>query len=135
MLRCLGAAARTARNANAPSRAAASGLDAVLLDVDNGPGFLLHPANAELYAGGLLAAGVRALRPGGVLAVWSAERSPQLLRTLGRVGVREREVLRLRFFENRTQTQIGEQIGLSQMQVCRILTHTLSSLREQALPS
>ena len=48
---------------------------------------------------------------------------------------REREVLRLRFFENRTQTQIGEQIGLSQMQVCRILTHTLTALREQALPS
>ncbi|MFF3567663.1 SigB/SigF/SigG family RNA polymerase sigma factor [Nocardia jiangxiensis] len=48
---------------------------------------------------------------------------------------REREVLRLRFFENRTQTQIGEQIGLSQMQVCRILTHTLTRLREQAVPS
>jgi RNA polymerase sigma-B factor len=48
---------------------------------------------------------------------------------------REREVLRLRFFENRTQTQIGKQIGLSQMQVCRILTHTLNSLREQALTS
>lgn len=47
---------------------------------------------------------------------------------------REREVLRLRFFENQTQAQIGEQIGVSQMQVCRILTTTLTTLRHQALP-
>lgn len=46
---------------------------------------------------------------------------------------REREVLRLRFFENQTQTQIGEQIGVSQMQVCRIITTTLNKLQEQAL--
>jgi spermidine synthase len=84
-------------------RLPASGLDAVLLDVDNGPGFLLHPANAEVYAGGFLAAVVRALRPGGVLAVWSAERSPELLRTLGRVGLRGREELR-------TVTRDGRQL-------------------------
>jgi spermidine synthase len=75
-------------------RLPAAGLDAVLLDVDNGPGFLLHPANAEVYAGGFLAGAVRALRPGGVLAVWSSDRSAELLRTLGRVGVHGREVLR-----------------------------------------
>ncbi len=75
-------------------RLPAGRLDAVLLDVDNGPGFLLHPANAGVYGGGFLAGAVRALRPGGVLAVWSADRSPRLLRTLGRVGVRGREVLR-----------------------------------------
>jgi spermidine synthase len=75
-------------------RLPAGGLDAVLLDVDNGPGFLLHPANAEVYGGGFLAGAVRALRPGGVLAVWSSHPSPELLRSLGRVGVRGREVLR-----------------------------------------
>ncbi|WP_308014648.1 SigB/SigF/SigG family RNA polymerase sigma factor [Nocardia coffeae] len=47
---------------------------------------------------------------------------------------REREVLRLRFFENQTQTQIGGQLGVSQMQVCRILTRALAALRERALP-
>ncbi|MBY8860420.1 SigB/SigF/SigG family RNA polymerase sigma factor [Nocardia sp. CA2R105] len=46
---------------------------------------------------------------------------------------REREVLHLRFFENRTQTQIAEQIGVSQMQVSRILSATLTTLRNRAL--
>ncbi|MQY28355.1 SigB/SigF/SigG family RNA polymerase sigma factor [Nocardia aurantia] len=46
---------------------------------------------------------------------------------------RERRVLRLRFYEHRTQLQIAEQLGVSQMQISRILTKTLSALREQAL--
>jgi RNA polymerase sigma-B factor len=53
---------------------------------------------------------------------------------LSDLSAREREVLRLRFFENQTQTQIGERLGVSQMQVCRILTKTLARLRERALP-
>ncbi|WP_332838134.1 SigB/SigF/SigG family RNA polymerase sigma factor [Nocardia terpenica] len=46
---------------------------------------------------------------------------------------RERTILHLRFFESKTQTQIGRQLGISQMHVSRILSHTLRSLREQAL--
>lgn len=46
---------------------------------------------------------------------------------------REREVLRLRFFENRSQTEIAERIGVSQMQVSRLLSATLTDLRERAL--
>ncbi|WP_054814652.1 RNA polymerase sigma factor SigF [Nocardia arizonensis] len=46
---------------------------------------------------------------------------------------RERQVLVMRFFENRTQAQIAERLGVSQMQVSRILTRTLKNLREQAL--
>ncbi|MFC3964850.1 RNA polymerase sigma factor SigF [Nocardia jiangsuensis] len=46
---------------------------------------------------------------------------------------REREVLIMRFFENRTQTQIATHLGVSQMQVSRILTRTLAALRAQAL--
>ncbi|MEV0245654.1 RNA polymerase sigma factor SigF [Nocardia sp. NPDC050712] len=46
---------------------------------------------------------------------------------------RERKVLILRFFESKTQTEIAEQLGVSQMQVSRILSKTLSTLREQAL--
>jgi len=59
--------------------------DAVLLDVDNGPAFLVHESNAGLYADAGLAAAVAALRPGGVLAIWSSDPAPELadrLRTL-----------------------------------------------------
>jgi spermidine synthase len=46
--------------------------DAILLDVDNGPDGLTHPDNDRLYARKGLIAAREALRPGGVLAVWSA---------------------------------------------------------------
>ncbi|MFB8277275.1 RNA polymerase sigma factor SigF [Nocardia colli] len=46
---------------------------------------------------------------------------------------RERQVLIMRFFESLTQAQIAEQLGVSQMQVSRILTKTLNTLRTQAL--
>ena len=45
---------------------------------------------------------------------------------------RERLVLRLRFVEDMTQSEIAEQIGHSQMHVSRILRRTLERLREQA---
>ncbi len=44
---------------------------------------------------------------------------------------REREVLHMRFFESMTQSQIAERIGVSQMQVSRILANTLRILRDQ----
>ena len=44
---------------------------------------------------------------------------------------RERTVLVLRFFESMTQTQIAEQLGVSQMHVSRILAKTLAQLRDQ----
>ena len=46
--------------------------DAILLDVDNGPDGLVRAANDRIYSPAGLAAAKRALRPGGVLAVWSA---------------------------------------------------------------
>ena len=52
--------------------------DAVLLDVDNGPDFLVHGRNASVYQQGGLAAAARVLRPGGMLAVWSAAPSVSL---------------------------------------------------------
>ena len=45
---------------------------------------------------------------------------------------REREVLRLRFAEDLTQAEIGERIGLSQMQVSRIIRQALGRLRSYA---
>ena len=57
--------------------------DAVLLDVDNGPGFLVHAPNAALYRPPGLATALAALRPGGVLAIWSSDPAPELVATLG----------------------------------------------------
>jgi spermidine synthase len=52
--------------------------DLVLLDVDNGPGHLVHQANAELYRPPALRGARAVLREGGVLVVWSAAPSPEL---------------------------------------------------------
>jgi spermidine synthase len=46
--------------------------DAILLDVDNGPDGLSRSANDRLYGFPGLAAARQALKPGGVMAVWSA---------------------------------------------------------------
>jgi RNA polymerase sigma-B factor len=50
------------------------------------------------------------------------------------LSARERRVLILRFVEDRTQTQIAELIGVSQMQVSRILRAALEKLRELTEP-
>jgi spermidine synthase len=49
-----------------------SAFDAILLDVDNGPEALIRKANDALYDRNGLSAIRRALRPGGILAVWSS---------------------------------------------------------------
>jgi RNA polymerase sigma-B factor len=46
------------------------------------------------------------------------------------LSARERRVLKLRFINDMTQTQIASQIGVSQMQVSRILRRALANLRE-----
>ncbi|MCU1603778.1 MAG: Spermidine synthase [Modestobacter sp.] len=60
-------------------RSGAGRWDAVLLDVDNGPGFLVHESNGTLYRPAGLATALAALRPGGVLAIWSSAPAPELL--------------------------------------------------------
>jgi RNA polymerase sigma-B factor len=47
---------------------------------------------------------------------------------------REREVLRLRFEEDLTQSQIGERVGVSQMHVSRLIRQAVAKLREAAQP-
>jgi RNA polymerase sigma-B factor len=49
--------------------------------------------------------------------------------------VRERRILYLRFFRGLTQTQIAVELGISQMHVSRLLSRTLSVLREKVGPS
>ena len=67
-------------------RSSRAGYDAILLDVDNGPEGLTRDGNGGLYAAAGLRAAHSALRPGGVLAVWSAHPSPPFTRLLGQCG-------------------------------------------------
>ena len=48
---------------------------------------------------------------------------------LAALDERERRILTLRFYGNQTQTQIAEQIGISQMHVSRLITRALAKLR------
>lgn len=61
-------------------------LDAILLDVDNGPGFLIHDHNARVYAADWLRAASERLRPDGVLAIWSEAPVPTLGAALAELG-------------------------------------------------
>jgi spermidine synthase len=60
--------------------------DAILLDVDNGPSALTSPSNARLYGPSGLARAAQALKPCGLLAVWSASDEPEFTRKLERAG-------------------------------------------------
>lgn len=66
--------------------AGAARYDAILLDVDNGPDGLTRPANDGLYDARGLAKAKAALRPGGVLTVWSAAPDPAFARRLRQAG-------------------------------------------------
>lgn len=67
-------------------RAAKALYDAILLDVDNGPDALAHDRNEGLYRGRGLSEAHRALRPGGVLAVWSFSDDDAFTRRLKAAG-------------------------------------------------
>jgi RNA polymerase sigma-B factor len=61
-----------------------------------------------------------------------AESRATLEQLMRAVTPREREVLRLRFEEDLTQAEIGERIGVSQMQVSRIIRQSIARLRTVA---
>ena len=66
--------------------------DAILLDVDNGPDGLTCEGNDRLYSPVGLEAAKAALRPGGVLAIWSADPDPAFARRLSHAGFAVEEV-------------------------------------------
>jgi spermidine synthase len=56
--------------------------DLVLLDVDNGPSFLVHDSNARVYEDAFLTEVRRILRPGGALVIWSMDEATGLQRSM-----------------------------------------------------
>ena len=50
---------------------------------------------------------------------------------IGELPDREQSILTMRFYGNMTQAQIGEELGISQMHVSRLLSHALAFLRER----
>ena len=68
------------------------GYDAILLDVDNGPNGLTRAANSQLYSSRGLDLAKVALKPGGILAVWSAKPDASFSRRLKDVGFKVEEI-------------------------------------------
>ncbi|UFQ14277.1 MULTISPECIES: RNA polymerase sigma factor SigF [Streptomyces] len=54
---------------------------------------------------------------------------------VARLPERDREILHMRFVEELTQSQIGERLGVSQMQISRLLSRTLATLRKGMVPA
>ena len=75
-----------------PIRSAQSHYDAILLDVDNGPDGLTRDENGWLYAPRGLEAARASLKPGGILAVWSAAPDRSFARRLAEAGFAVDEV-------------------------------------------
>jgi len=73
-------------------KAEANAFDAILLDVDNGPEGLTHKKNNWLYSMEGLNTTYMALRPQGILAVWSAGPAPEFVQRLRKAGFEVEEV-------------------------------------------
>jgi spermidine synthase len=71
---------------------AQASFDAILLDVDNGPDGLSRAANDGLYNLRGLHAARKALRPKGLLAIWSAAPNKEFVQRLGRAGFAVEEI-------------------------------------------
>jgi spermidine synthase len=66
--------------------------DAILLDVDNGPEGLSRPGNDALYSHAGIARAKSALKPGGLLAVWSVAPDPHFTKRLQQSGMQVEEL-------------------------------------------
>ena len=73
-------------------RAERSAFDAIVLDVDNGPSALTAKTNDQLYGLRGLQNAAAALRPNGILAVWSAGPDPAFTKRLQQAGFSAEEV-------------------------------------------
>jgi hypothetical protein len=102
-------------------RQASGTYDAILLDVDNGPDGLSRAGNNALYSAGGLAAASAALKPGGILAIWSAADDPVFARRLSQAGFRVEELaVRARSNGKARDTSSGLPAGDSPAQTANI---------------
>jgi spermidine synthase len=67
--------------------------DAIALDIDNGPDFLIHQENSSVYTPEFLRLAYQRLAPGGRLAIWCQGPAPELLAALRSVGGRAQQHL------------------------------------------
>jgi spermidine synthase len=65
--------------------------DAIVLDVDNGPDFLIHGQNRALYTGEVLRVAYAQLTAGGTLAIWCQSAAPMLRAVLEGMAPSTRE--------------------------------------------
>jgi RNA polymerase sigma-B factor len=89
-----------------------------------------RPASADKEDGDRLVDALGADDPGFA----RAEQSATVQRLARVLTDREREILRLRFREDLTQAEIGERLGVSQMQISRLLRQAIERLSETAQP-
>lgn len=68
-------------------RESPAAFDAIMLDVDNGPNAMTHSGNAQLYTPEGIRLAMRALRPGGCLAIWSVTVDVAFEKRLRREGL------------------------------------------------
>lgn len=59
--------------------------------------------------------------------VWTEHAA--LSEAMGHLGERERKILLLRYYEGKTQTEISEEVGISQAQVSRLEKNAISAIR------
>ena len=89
---CLDDPRSEVRQGDVAALIAEGGWDAILLDVDNGPGGLTRKENDGLYGASGLARAKQALTPGGLLAVWSSVQDHAFTRRLKQAGFAVEEV-------------------------------------------
>ena len=64
-----------------------------------------------------------------------AENRMALIQALGELSDRDRAIVRMSFLEDMTQSEIGEELGVSQMQVSRLLALAVRRLRDRMVPA
>lgn len=91
----------------------------------------LHPASLDVGVGADRESTLGDLLSDGGDELERAELSALLWSASRALTARERRVVHLRFFEDRTQQEIAKEVGVTQMQISRILTKALGILRER----
>lgn len=120
--------ARLGRSPTVPELARAMGEheEAVLEAMEARLAFTAVPTETSVSEGAEPVPGALVEHDDGLAAV---ERAAFVTELLDHLPAREAEVMRLRFFDDLTQSEIAARVGLSQMQVSRLIRRSLDKLR------